>query len=501
MLTGDSEPPGCVRHSLDKTNGPAAADKASPQLQPGPQTGSTKLGNGSFSSDSAHVPVQQAHDAPGTPAQSDAKAPAVSPQRIPTILPIALPNGIPPQTPAPPPRTHLYTPQPQGDPSAHEAAWGSAGQDTFDNGNASQAAQQPASQGTNGYASQSSSFSSSLTTAQQPGSAVTSQVGPSASPASASTTQVWRNNPAYGVPPTPTRTPSNDIMPSRHRASQSLPSFKGFTSVDRRLTDSWRARLLEDLADESEDEQDSAMRMTLPAVSEHDSLPALMQQWGLQGIEQTEGLHSSRHQAPEPYQHESSAAQTAAPTQNSHSSTAELSRHALPPDDASSQHTAAFMQGYSHKAPPPVPSAPPSQAFTTNDSSFHHLWQPQQHSATDRAQALRPQQEMTQAEAAADHTEQGAADSMLPLPLPLPLVSLIDSNLEVVKARSNMLDIPSAELLDSILDFANAVCGEQQHDTAYSLFKVGAFLSPVSHTAPVCERSGGACIMLNLFRS
>lgn len=509
MLTGDSEPPAFSRPSLNKPDGPAAADKPSPQLQPGSQTSSSKLCNGSFSSDSAHVPVQQTHEAPGTPAQTDARASAVSPQRIPTISPIALPNGISSPTPPPPPRTHLYTPtQPQEDPSAHQAAWGSAGQNTLDNGNASQAAQQPASQGTNGYASQSSSFSSSFTAAQQPSSAVTSQVASSASPASASTTQVWRNNPAYGVPPTPTPTPtrtsSNDIVPSGHRASQSLPSFKGFTSVDRRLTDSWRAKLLEDLADESEDEQqDCALRMALPAVSEHDSLPALTQQWGLQSIEHTEGWQSPYHQAPQPSQHtcQPSAAQTAAPNQNFHSSTADLSRQALPPDDASSQHTAASIQHYSYKAraPPPGSSAPPGQASMSNNSSSHHFQQPQQHSATDRAQALRPQQEATQAEAAAaDHTEQRAADSVLPLPLPL--VSLFDSNLEVVKARSNMLDIPSAELLDSILDFANAVCGEQQQDTAYSPFKVGltCLLLPtlllfvkgqVEHASPVLSMS------------
>ena len=45
---------------------------------------------------------------------------------------------------------------------------------------------------------------------------------------------------------------------------------------------------------------------------------------------------------------------------------------------------------------------------------------------------------------------------------------LIESNLEAVRARSTMLDIPSAELLDSILDFANAVCGEQPNDNMFT---------------------------------
>ena len=52
------------------------------------------------------------------------------------------------------------------------------------------------------------------------------------------------------------------------------------------------------------------------------------------------------------------------------------------------------------------------------------------------------------------------------------------SDLEAVRQRSFALDIPSAELLDSILEFANNVYG--QDDILASLPLVGAFAAPQS---------------------
>ena len=469
MLNGDSEPPLFSRPSLNKAASPAA-DKSSPQLQPGPpQTGSSKHRSISFSSDSAHVPVPQAPVAPNTPAQTHNKAPVVSSQRIPTISGMALPNGIPAHTSASPSRTHSSTLQPQETPCGNQAAWESAGQGA--NGNGSQAAYQPGSQATNGSGSRSSSFSSSLTAAQQqPSSAATSQVVSSTSPAPASSTQVWRSNPAYGVPPTPA--PTIDRTPSSHRASQSLPSLKTFTSVDKRLTDSWRAKLLEDLANESDSEQGFDLRMTLPVVSEHDSLPALTQQWGLQSVEMTQDLQSLLHQAPEPRQHshESSPAQTD-PAAQSDSNTALLSAHAHPSDAASFPDAATSIPSHMAQAALPSYNSHPSDVLTSGDGSQYHLRQPQQHDHPDTAIASHPQQDMTQAQAAADDCGDRGGYNMVP-PAMSAVSLLSDSNLEVVKARSNMLDIPSAELLDSILDFANAVCGEQQNESAFSPLKV-----------------------------
>ena len=459
MLTGDSEPPLFSRPSLREAASPAAINKSS-QLQPDLQSASSKHCSVSFSSDSAHVPVPQAPVAPNTPAQNHSRMSAASPQRIPTISPIALPNGIPAQAPAPPTssRSHSHTLQAQDKPSGRQAVWQSAGQGTTEY--ATQAPYQPSSQPTHGNASRSSSFSSSLTEAQQPSSAATSQVGSAASLAPGSSAQVWRSNPAYGVPPTHAPTPANERTPSSHRASQSLPSFKAFTSVDRRLTDSWRAKLLEDLADESDSEQSTDLRITLPVVSEHDSLPALTQQWGLQSSEQTQDLLSSAAQT-----------HTHTPAQNDHSGTALLAPHAHPFDAASFPDEATSFPSHSHMAQASLSDHQiyPSDMPMSGDSSHHHS---QQHDQADRAQALYPQQaDMTHAEAAADDFGTRRAHSMLP-PAMATINLLSDSNLEVVKARSNMLDIPSAELLDSILDFANAVCGEQQNDGAYSPLKV-----------------------------
>ena len=460
MLNGDSEPPLFSRPFVSKAASPAAADKSLPQLQPDPQPGSSKRCSLSFSSDSAHVPVPQAPIAPGTPAQTHNKVSAASPQGVPTISPIALPNGIPAQTPVPPLRTYPYTLQPQQNPSGHQAACEAAAGGA--SGSAMQAPYQPHSQATNGDASQTSSFSSSLTAAQQQSSnAASSQRASSASPAPARSALLWRSNPAYGMSPTPTPTPTNDGTPSSHRASQSLPSFKAFTSVDRRLTDSWRAKLLEDLANDSDSEQSTDMRSNLPVVSEHASLPALTRHRGLQSTGKMQHLHSS-------------PAQTHPPAQDGRSRAALLSAHAHPalPDAAIS------TPSHRHMAQAPLPShnSYSSDVPISRDCSQYHVRQPQQHLQPDRASALNPEQgDMTRAQAAADVFEDGAVPSMLPPPM-APFDLLSDSNLEVVKARSNMLDIPSAELLDSILDFANAVCGEQQND-AYSPLKVTTSLA------------------------
>lgn len=463
MLNGDSEPPLPLRHSPDTAGASVAADKSSLQLQPVVQAGGTIC-----FSDSAHVSLSQSQNVTDAPAQSQSKA--VSPARIPTIPPTTLPNGTPAQAPATP-CSNSYAAQ---EPAAHQSTYESASQAAYQP--ASQAAYQPASQAAEQAVNYSSSFSSSLTAAQQPSSAAPSEVGSSASPAPGNQGEVWRSNPAYGV----ATSTSSTIMPlSSYRASQSLPSFKAFTSVDKRLTDSWRAKLLKDLEDESDNEQGTDLRMTLPVVSEHDSLPALMQQWGLQSTDLTQDLHLSSHQAPVPYQqtYESSTSQTAALGDNYLSSTVLLSPKTQA-KGASLQGPAGIISSPRPVSPatPPAHTPPQSDLYRSRDSPFQQLRQAQRHDQLGEARGVQGQQAPSQAELAAEHRyvgssgeEQQAGNSMLPLQS---LSLLSDSNLEVVKARSNMLDIPSAELLDSILDFANAVCGEQQNDTAYSPLKV-----------------------------
>ena len=78
------------------------------------------------------------------------------------------------------------------------------------------------------------------------------------------------------------------------------------------------------------------------------------------------------------------------------------------------------------------------------------------------------------------------------------------SDLEAVRQRSIALDIPSAELLDSILEFANNVCGGNAEDIlasmplvslmstapSYSQLPSSACLSQPTHAcAPPCSQS------------
>lgn len=483
MLNGDGEAPTPFRRSLEKPAFTAPAEKPS-QLQPVVQAGNSRRCNTSFSSDSAHLlltPQSHSPEATDAPAHMHSKssAAAAATQRIPTISPIATPNGIPAQAPAPPTRKHSSPAQAQQDPAAQYPA----------NGPANQAA------------SQSSSFSSSL---QQLSSAAPSEVGSSASPVASNSGEVWRSNPTYGLVSSSgfhlsssglnhtisglkassggLKASSGGGMPSSYRASQSLPSFKAFTAVDRRLTDSWRAKLLDELDDDSDSEVGADMRTTLlPVVSEHDSLPSLMQEWGLQseGDQKQAALHSAPHAPLARFQlsSESSAAGTAATAQSHPSHAAPSSSHAWLPGAAPPQDPTATNSSHMTHMTQPARASPQSNQSMRPDTALQLPRQPQQHHQTDTAMALHPQQDPSQAQSAAD--AQAAGNTAVvqqhghSLPVCMSPGSLLSqSSLEVVRARSSLLDIPSAELLDSILDFANAVCGDQQNDTAYSPLKV-----------------------------
>lgn len=506
MLNGDGETPLPFRRSLDKAAATAPADKSS-QLQPAVQAGASKRCNTSFSSDSAHVPLPAlplSHDATDVPMHS--KSLTSPTQRIPTISPIAIPKGVPTQAAAPPPRKHSFTAQAQQDP----------------------AASRPANQPANQAARQDNSFSSSLTAAQQPDTAAPSEVGSSASPAAPNGAEVWRSNPTYGTASSGGNHPSSSgiyspsggihsssggvhssggglhsssggipssssgDMPSNYRASQSLPSFKAFTSVDRKLTDSWRAKLLEELGDESDSEHGADMRTPLPVVSEHDSLPCLTLDWGLQNNEpKPAALNSAPHAPLASFQATFDSSTAPAQTHLSSSSARSLT-HAWSSDALSSaQHPAADFPGHTSMTPAPLPAHTPGNIPTRADDPLQHPWQPHQHGQTDRARALQdlPQlQSAANAQAASNTAVGQQPGNSLPPVCVSPVSLLSQSSLEVVKARSNMLDIPSAELLDSILDFANAVCGEQQTDTAYSPLKVSTPppLSPLFKPTAIC---------------
>lgn len=491
MLNGDGEAATPFRRSLEKAALAAPAEKPS-QLQPVVQAGNSKRCSTSFSSDSAHLlltPQSHSPEATDAPSHMHTK-PAATPvatQRIPTISPIAIPTGIPAQAPAPPTRKHSSPAQAQQDPAANY----------------------PANQAANQAASQSTSFSSSL---QQPSSAAPSEVGSSASPAVPDSAEVWRSNPTYGLAfdsglkhsssglthsssgvhhsssglhlsssglnhtisglkasSGGLKASSGGGMPSSYRASQSLPSFKAFTAVDRRLTDSWRAKLLDELDDDSDSEGGADMRTTLlPVVSEHASLPSLMQEWGLQsgGDQKQAALHSAPHAPLARFQptSESSAACTAATAQSNPSHVAPPSSHVWAPGAASPQDPTATVPSHVTHTSQPGHAPRQSNISMIADTPLQPSWQPQQHNQTDTAMVLHPQQHPSQAKSAAD--AQAAGNTAVVQQLGG------GSSLEVVRARSSLLDIPSAELLDSILDFANAVCGEQQNDTAYSPLKV-----------------------------
>ncbi|KAA6424831.1 MAG: hypothetical protein FRX49_05005 [Trebouxia sp. A1-2] len=199
----------------------------------------------------------------------------------------------------------------------------------------------------------------------------------------ASSTQMWRSNAAFDGDKAIHGT-------SCYRSSLSLPSAKSFTSIDRHLTDHWRAKALQGLDDVQEGRM-AAVRTPLPPVSEH-------------------ALHSSLHQQP------------------------------------------GFTSNYHPHAVQPIQQQQPQQQHEQQQ-------QQQQHAASQPEPTAAPN---------SDHVLPGEVKlshnpifSSVPAPADSRTPSLlIESNLEAVRARSDMLDIPSAELLDSILDFANAFCGE-----------------------------------------
>ena len=467
MITGDSETPVPFRHSMDIAAATVAADKdAKPQAVL--QSSKSKLlsASFSFSSDSAHMTLPLNQDAEArTESHCRSPAAAVSTQRIPTISPIALPYGTPSQAPSPPTRKHSYTALPQQSPSTPQRAHSSASH----------------------RASPSGSFSSSVTPPQQPSSVAQSEVGSSASPARSSRTEVWRSNPAFS----PRSRLEN--MVSGYRSSQSLPSCKGFIAVDRRLTDSWRAMLLEELEDESDTEQGADLRTTLPVVSEHTSLPALMEQWGMHSSHPTPQPALLHQQAPMHAQHtpELPAAHSPSPAQTTQSlvrSSTPLSSHAQRLETAFAQLPPAITSSHTlitHNTAP-AGALLQSHVYQAQGTNGHHTWQAEQDTTSQAAKPWPQLQEAAQSRMAHTyHTAEDArpAPSNHGVPAAAPASLLIESNVELVKARSAMLDIPSAELLDSILDFANAVCGEAQLEAAGNHVEVRLCL-PLLPAAP-----------------
>ena len=273
--------------------------------------------------------------------------------------------------------------------------------------------------------------------------------------------EVWRSNPAYGVVTNMANVGSN------YSSSQSLSSAKGFTPLDRKLTDSWRAKLMEDLEDDSDVDRGADLRLTLPVLSEHDSLPALLEQWGMHTTNRQQHMNPS-YDGPVPSQQrsESAALQTVAPAESHVSSNGPLSSHAERPDAAFVQLPPAITSSHAPATHFPTPADNSSQCnlVQSQDMSLQ-CWQAEQNAQPGTAIASAVPQEASCLQTAADHFEVEETAAAQPehdsSSAALQPSLLIESNVEMVKARSNILDIPSAELLDSILDFANTVCGEQ----------------------------------------
>ncbi|KAL0020903.1 hypothetical protein WJX77_009182 [Trebouxia sp. C0004] len=206
----------------------------------------------------------------------------------------------------------------------------------------------------------------------------------------ASSTQMWRSNAAYDGDKAIHGT-------SSYRSSLSLPSAKSFTSIDRHLTEHWRAKALHGLDDVQEGHM-AAVHTPLLPVSEHASQSSLLEQWGF-----SSDFHPDAVQSIEQQQQQQQQCAASQPEQT----VAPVLEHVLPAE--------------------------------YEEEDFEELDFASAHQAVeDHPSRL------------AAHLSGASATPSL----------LIESNLEAVRARSDMLDIPSAELLDSILDFANAVCGE-----------------------------------------
>ncbi|DBA75888.1 TPA: hypothetical protein ACH3X1_010284 [Trebouxia sp. C0004] len=317
----------------------------------------------------------------------------------------------------------------------------------------------------------------------------------------ASSTQMWRSNAAYDGDKAIHGT-------SSYRSSLSLPSAKSFTSIDRHLTEHWRAKALHGLDDVQEGHM-AAVHTPLLPVSEHASQSSLLEQWGFSSDFHPDAVQSIEQQQQQQQQCAASQPeQTVAPvlehvlpaevklshnpvffsvpaptdsrsTQSSHGK----SYIGLPAARALTHHSDGSLARHSylplpdsvphHVAPSYLrqPQQQPQQQAQSEADQQHGLQQPQlhhsellQHSrARHSVPAQYEEEDFEELDFASAH--QAVEDHPSRLAAHLSGASatpslLIESNLEAVRARSDMLDIPSAELLDSILDFANAVCGE-----------------------------------------
>ena len=313
-----------------------------------------------------------------------------------------------------------------------------------------------------------------------------------AAPQRANSTELWHSNAAFDGGKRITGT-------SSYRASQSLPSAKSFTSIDRRLTDHWRAKAMQGLDERDSFDRDAAdNRRALPVVSEHDSLPALLEEWGFtpqilshdppppaqQQQQQQQQLVLNQQQRQQQQQQQLVGKQQ---QQDKLSPTSEaildsvpklsnnpILSHVAQPAIISSVRTspATGLLGLPatrvvYQSSPSLKS--PAHIHHHSPAAQHSLAAPDSLPAQDSPAAHPKESDFEELELAAEHQavddrpKQHAPSSLTSAHSGVPSL-LIESNLEAVPARSTLLDIPSAELLDSILDFANAVCGDQQNN-------------------------------------
>ncbi len=325
----------------------------------------------------------------------------------------------------------------------------------------------------------------------------------------ASSTQMWRSNAAFDGDTAIRGT-------SSYRSSSSLPSAKSFTSIGRHLTEHWRAKALQGLDDVHKGHK-PAVHTPLSPVCEHASQSSLFQQWGFRPDYHPDDVQSIEQQQ-QPQQQQPQQQQRAV-SQPEHT-VAPVSEHVLPgevklsqnpifscvpaPTDSRSVQSspgrsyiglpAARSRSYHSDGSParhsylPVPEnvhhhavqsylrhpqqlrQPQQQAQSEADQQhglqqpeLHHSELPQHSRARHSVRTQYEEEDFEELELASAHqaVEDGPSGPAAHLSAASATPSLlIESNLEAVRARSDMLDIPSAELLDSILDFVNAVCGE-----------------------------------------
>ena len=180
---------------------------------------------------------------------------------------------------------------------------------------------------------------------------------------------------------------------------------------------------------------------------------------------------NSSHDGPVPswQRPESSASQTAAAAESHVSGNGPLSSHAQQLDAAFAQTPPAITSSHALATHFPTPADNSSQSnLIQGQDMSQQRWQAEQNVQPGTANASAVSQEASRLQMAADHFEVEETTAAQPEhdspSVALQPSLLIESNVELVRARSNMLDIPSAELLDSILDYANTVCAEQHNE-------------------------------------